>query len=119
DCGDRHRLRQVMINLVSNASEAMSSGEAITCTVVLSPSHISPSHVDLQIHNPGAPIPQAEIPQLTQPFYTTKPSGTGLGLAIVQRIIDAHKGELDITSDEIAGTTVTVCLPRYSDAQQA
>jgi len=104
--GDSNRLKQVMINLISNACEAIESGEQITCMV-----DASSSHVCIQVHNRGQPIPAEDIPKLTQPFYTTKTSGTGLGLAIVKRIVEAHDGELEIASDAIAGTTVTVRLP--------
>lgn len=103
--GDRNRLKQVFINLVNNACEAIEPGEQITWTVIA-----SPSQVGIQIHNRGLAIPSEEIPKLTQPFYTTKPSGTGLGLAIVKRIVEAHNGELEITSDATTGTTVTVRL---------
>ena len=103
--GDCNRLKQVMINLISNASEAIEPGDQITCSVIASPPEIC-----IQVHNRGQPIPADELSKLTQPFYTTKPYGTGLGLAIVRRIIEAHNGQLDIQSDAISGTTITLRL---------
>jgi signal transduction histidine kinase len=110
--GDSNRLKQVMINLISNASEAVEPGDQITCSVMA-----SPSNVCIQVHNRGQPIPPDELSKLTQPFYTTKPCGTGLGLAIVQRIIEAHNGKLEIQSDAISGTTVTILLPPFRQPQ--
>ncbi|MDA0672981.1 MAG: PAS domain S-box protein [Cyanobacteria bacterium] len=105
--GDRDKLTQVFINLLSNACEATPPGETVTCTLVPEPHQVS-----LICHNPGDPIPPEVLPKLTQPFFTTKPSGNGLGLAITRRILDAHKGTLHITSSADRGTVVTVTLPR-------
>jgi signal transduction histidine kinase len=63
------------------------------------------------VHNGGAPIPADILPQLTQPFYSTKAEGTGLGLAIVKRIVETHNGELLIESSALKGTTFSVKLP--------
>jgi signal transduction histidine kinase len=67
--------------------------------------------VNIQIHNGGEPISPELLSKLTRPFYTTKTFGTGLGLAIVKRIVDAHGGELSITSSASEGTIARVRLP--------
>lgn len=103
--GDRNKLRQVLINLINNACDAISEGE--TVTLRLQPSHPS---VCVQVHNSGEPIPPDRLPNLTKPFYTTKASGTGLGLAIVKRIVEAHQGQLVITSSAAEGTLASVYL---------
>jgi len=105
--GDRNKLKQVFINLVSNAIEACPAGEAVTWQVHTS----TPQQVTLSIHNGGEPIPPDILPKLTVPFFTTKPNGNGLGLAITKQIIDAHGGELTITSSGDQGTVVAVTLP--------
>ncbi|MGF1601528.1 MAG: PAS domain-containing sensor histidine kinase [Thermosynechococcaceae cyanobacterium] len=107
--GDRDKLRQVFINLISNACEAVMPGDTIQWRVE---SH--ESIVSIHVHNGGEPIPAAVIPKLTQPFYTTKASGNGLGLAITNRIIEAHQGALLIESSMEKGTTVTISLPARS-----
>jgi PAS domain S-box-containing protein len=107
--GDRDKLRQVFINLISNACEAVGAGDTIQWRVKPG-DHI----VAIQVQNGGEPIPAAVIPQLTQPFYTTKPTGNGLGLAITNRIIEAHQGALLIESSVETGTIVTVSLPIQS-----
>ncbi len=104
--GDRDRLTQVFINLLSNACEASPEGEDITCTL-----SVNTRTVDIQVHNGGDPIPSEILPQLMQPFFTTKSTGNGLGLAITRRIVEAHGGTITFTSTAAAGTTVTVQLP--------
>ncbi|WP_414585007.1 ATP-binding protein [Scytonema sp. PCC 10023] len=115
--GDRDKLKQVLINLVRNACEAIAvpggaspiaPGETVTCSVEL---HTDTSQVCIHVHNGGAAIPPHVLAKLTQPFYSSKPSGTGLGLAIVKRIVEEHTGTLSIQSDPLAGTTVSICLP--------
>ncbi|MEB3231833.1 MAG: HAMP domain-containing sensor histidine kinase [Leptolyngbyaceae bacterium] len=105
---DRDKLKQVCINLVSNACEAVRDGETIAWSVMSSD---RPGYTHICIHNGGDPIPADILPKLTRPFFTTKSSGNGLGLAITKRIIEAHSGRLWIESTQETGTTVTVCLP--------
>jgi signal transduction histidine kinase len=101
---DPDKLKQVIINLVANAFEAVEEAEEIALSL-----HAEEAHrVCLQVHNGGTPIPSDVLPKLTKPFVTTKSSGTGLGLAIVKRIVEAHDGELSIESSAAAGTTITV-----------
>jgi PAS domain S-box-containing protein len=102
---DKDKLKQVFINLVDNACEAVADGDTIVCRV-----EPDLNHVYIRVCNGGAPIPPDVLPKLTKPFYTTKLSGTGLGLAIVKRIVDAHGGELLIESCAESGTTVSVKL---------
>ena len=104
---DRDKLKQVFINIVRNACEAVAEGETVTLAVN---NCINPEQVCIQIHNFGNPIQPDILPKLTEPFYTTK-SSTGLGLAIVKRIMEAHGGELSIQSTAESGTTLSVRLP--------
>ncbi|WP_204139594.1 PAS domain-containing sensor histidine kinase [Halomicronema sp. CCY15110] len=104
---DPDKLKQVLINLVTNACEAVSDGDRVHISVVSRGS----DRRCLQVHNGGRPIHPKQLAKLTEPFFTTKATGTGLGLAIVQQIINAHAGSLKIESAATAGTTVTVTLP--------
>lgn len=108
---DIDKLKQVFINLVSNACEAVAAGEQIAWQVQINPDK---DQVVVEINNGGEPIPAEILPQLTKPFFTTKSSGNGLGLAITKRIIETHGGELIIQSTAATGTTVTVSLPRVA-----
>ncbi|MEM9217410.1 MAG: HAMP domain-containing sensor histidine kinase [Cyanobacteria bacterium P01_F01_bin.150] len=110
--GDKDKLKQVFINLVSNACEAIAEGETVSWQIYADTS----SYTQIQVHNEGKPIPPDVLPHLTKPFFTTKSSGNGLGLAITKRIIEAHNGTLVIESTEETGTTVTVSLPLTSKA---
>jgi signal transduction histidine kinase len=105
--GDPDKLKQVFINLIRNACEAVEPGEIIRWSVLVSPD----AQVYISVHNGGSPIPTDVLPQLTQPFYSTKAEGTGLGLAIVKRIVETHSGELLIESSALKGTTFSVKLP--------
>jgi signal transduction histidine kinase len=104
---DANKLKQVFLNLFRNAFEAIASQETVSCSINYG---ILTNWICVRIHNGGTPIPPQLLPQLTTPFYTTKPSGTGLGLAISKQIITAHGGELEIISSS-TGTTVSVYLP--------
>jgi len=106
--GDRDKLKQVMINLISNACEAVGRNDPVDCRLFVEQ---TPDSVILQTHNGGPPIPPDVLPTLTRPFVTTKSSGNGLGLAITKRIVDAHQGRLAIASSAQDGTIVTITLP--------
>lgn len=105
--GDRDKLKQVFINIVRNAYEAVSPGDVIRWEVEIS----CPKQVCIHVCNGGEPIPPEVLSKLTQPFFSTKPTGTGLGLAITKRIVNAHSGEFSIQSDTVTGTKVSVQLP--------
>ncbi|MEO0407814.1 MAG: ATP-binding protein, partial [Cyanobacteria bacterium P01_A01_bin.135] len=104
--GDRDKLKQVFINLVTNACEASPTDAAVLWRL-----QIQDRQIVVQVQNGGDPIPPDILPKLTQPFFTTKSSGNGLGLAITKRIVEAHGGTLAIASSAETGTTVTVTLP--------
>lgn len=105
--GDADKLKQVFINLIRNACEAVEPGEMVRWSVENAPMQ----QVCISVQNRGTPIPADVLAQLTQPFYSTKAEGTGLGLAIVKRIIEAHSGELLIESSEATGTVFKIQLP--------
>lgn len=106
--GDRDRLKQVFINLVTNAFEAIAPAQTVTWRIMP-----QVPHVEICVHNGGEPIPAPMLPRLMKPFVSTKPDGNGLGLAITQRIVEAHGGQLAIASTLEQGTTVTVRLPHH------
>lgn len=106
--GDKDKLKQVFINLVRNAFEAIPKGETVKLQIE---SNSNRNQVCIHVHNGGEPISPEILPKLTQPFYSTKISGTGLGLAITKRIVEVHCGELLMKSNLAEGTTVSVRLP--------
>jgi PAS domain S-box-containing protein len=108
---DRQQLRQLFLNLFTNASDAMPKGGTLTIRVAAQPEE---KMVFIEIDDTGTGIPPEILPKVMEPFYTTKPEGkgTGLGLAICRRIAQEHRGTLDITSEGIPGkgTKVRITL---------
>ncbi|MFO0801779.1 MAG: ATP-binding protein [Gemmataceae bacterium] len=110
---DRQQLRQVLLNLFTNAADAMLHGGKLDLGVHPAELAEDRSAVSITVADTGVGIDPAHLPRVTEPFFSTKEEGkgTGLGLAICRRIIDQHDGRLDITSALGAGTTVRVVLP--------
>ncbi|MBX3263464.1 MAG: response regulator [Labilithrix sp.] len=104
--GDREKLKQVTINLVVNALEAMKRGG--TLTVRVRPDH---ERVLMTIEDTGPGIASELIPNVFDPFFTTKEAGTGLGLSIVRKIVDQHGGDVEIESERGQGAKVMVSIP--------
>lgn len=103
-------IRKVFWNLLVNAMEAMAAGGQITIDVKKS-SLGNRKAVQISTTDTGNGIPLSEFDKIYQPFYTTKSTGTGLGLAIVHRVIEGHKGTINVKSKVNEGTTFTMKLP--------
>jgi signal transduction histidine kinase len=109
---DRQRLRQLFLNLFTNASDAMPQGGTLTIRVTG-----AAQQVTIDIIDTGVGVAPENLSKIMDPFFTTKPegSGTGLGLAICRRIMQEHNGTLDLTSDGPGkGATVRLALPRMN-----
>ncbi|WDL95433.1 ATP-binding protein [Alicyclobacillus sp. ALC3] len=104
---DDNQIKQVFLNVLKNAVEAMPNGGTIDVEVT----HSAVNEVLVRIRDQGVGIPPERIPKLGEPFYTTKEKGTGLGLMVSQRILEAHRATMDIQSQVGAGTTVEVRIP--------
>ena len=105
---DSDRLRQVLLNLYLNSMEAMEAGGRLTVSVE---PDAEPGHFRIVVTDTGVGIPEKDLAQVFDPYFTTKPAGTGLGLAIVHNIIEALGGEAGIRSEVGRGTSVTLRLP--------
>jgi signal transduction histidine kinase len=106
---DRQQLRQLFLNLFTNASDAMPEGGTLTIRVTKRPEE---KKICIEIADTGVGIPPEILPKVLEPFYTTKPEGkgTGLGLAICRRIAQGHGGTLNITSEGGPGNGTRVCI---------
>lgn len=102
---DGVQMKQVFINFLKNAIEAMPDGGTIRVKA-----EIENDTLVVTVADQGMGIPDEQHQMLGQPFFTTKKNGTGLGLSICYQIIHNHNGKIDISSDE-NGTTVKVYLP--------
>lgn len=103
---DRDQLRQVLLNLVTNAYEAMPAGGVVTLNA-----EPQPAAVRLTVADTGAGMDDETRRRLFEPFYTTKTKGIGLGLAVARRIVEAHGGALTAESRPGAGAAFTLTLP--------
>ena len=105
---DRQQLRQVFLNLMTNAGDAMPEGGVLTVRV-----RDDAGRVVIELTDTGRGIAAEEMQKVWEPFYTSKPEGkgTGLGLPICNRIIEAHGGSITLNSAIGKGTTVRVVLP--------
>lgn len=113
---DTAQLRQVVWNLLQNATEAMADGPGrITVDVDWAPD----GRCRLAVSDTGAGIDAEGLARLFEPFYTTKESGTGLGLASVHRIVEAHQGTVEVSSEVGRGTTFAILLPVEAPADVA
>ena len=104
---DREQLRQVWLNLASNALEAMGEGGRL----IVRWRELDAGHVSVEFVDNGSGIAAEDLPRVGQPFFTTKKGGTGLGLAIAQRIVERHGGTLGFENAPHQGTIARVTLP--------
>lgn len=105
---DATQLQQVFVNLIKNATQAMSTGGTLTLQT-----GENSDGVWVSVTDTGGGISQEQINHIFEPFYTTKKKGTGLGLMIVQRIVRAHNGRVELESNVGRGTTFRVWLPLH------
>jgi two-component system, NtrC family, sensor histidine kinase HydH len=99
-------LRQAFLNLVLNAIQAMDNGGVLTIK-----SRLQGDAVEITIADTGVGISEENRKKLFSPFFTTKKNGTGLGLAITYRIIENHRGTINVASKPGKGSTFTVKIP--------
>ena len=108
---DENKIREVFVNLLSNAIHATSTGGMVFLRSKLSPSG---DLVVLEVEDTGKGIPAELLEHIFDPFFSTKGTeGTGLGLSISYGIIKKHKGTIKVKSKAGAGTTFTIELPAY------
>jgi two-component system NtrC family sensor kinase len=106
------QLRQVFMNVIVNALQAMPDGGTLCVSTSMS---VDGRMVIVGISDTGRGIPQDELDRIFQPFYTGRETGTGLGLSISYGIIKGHGGEMEVKSKEGQGTTFFIYLPLSSD----
>ncbi len=114
--GDDYQLQQAFVNLLLNGIEAMGTGGKLTVVtdVVLESSsgaNAPRQSVRVTIADNGSGIPAEDLGRLFEPFFTTKKHGTGLGLSITQRIIEGHRGVIDIESETGKGSSFLISFP--------
>ena len=99
-------LRSALLNLIMNAAQAMPSGGKITISALQ-----NNKKLEIRVIDEGSGIPAEHLEKIFSPFFTTKPKGNGFGLAEVHKIVQAHNGIIEVTSEVKKGTTFTLKLP--------
>ncbi|MGD8779938.1 MAG: ATP-binding protein [Ignavibacteria bacterium] len=102
------QLKQMFVNLILNACEAIKKGGKISITT-----GVKDNYVNIKVSDNGVGIPEDIIQNIFNPFFTTREvgQGVGLGLSIAYRIIESHNGNIDVQSEPEHGTTFTIRLP--------
>jgi signal transduction histidine kinase len=109
--GDRVQLQQVILNLILNAVEAMSSVEEGERKLSIRAEEDQTGGICVAVSDSGPGIDPAHLEQIFEPFYTTKTSGIGMGLSICRSIIDAHEGRLWADDNQPCGAAFQFTLP--------
>lgn len=105
---DPAQIKQVLLNLIKNAMQAMSRGGRLTVQT-----GAGSEAVFVSISDTGKGIPEEKLNRVFEPFFTTKKKGSGLGLMVVQRIVRDHSGRIDVESKPGQGTTFRIWLPLH------
>jgi signal transduction histidine kinase len=103
---DPEKIKQALLNIIRNSVEALSAGGAVRVSTTL-----SGESAVIIISDNGPGIHEDDLPLIFEPFFTRKGAGTGLGLSITQRIVEEHRGRIQVDSSAATGTTFTIELP--------
>jgi signal transduction histidine kinase len=108
---DTMKLEQALVELISNALDAMPDGGRLALVASAAVGPTGRNGIAIELRDTGRGIPAETLPSVGQPFFTTRPEGTGLGLATARRFVEQHGGRLDLTSKAGEGTSVRIWLP--------
>jgi len=111
---DSFQFKQVLINIILNGIQAIENSGTLTIQTSYDP---LTSYVCIKIKDTGSGIPPENIPRLFDPFYTTKEKGTGLGLAVADKIMEVHRGYIEVESESGQGTCFSLYLPVQQEAK--
>jgi signal transduction histidine kinase len=103
---DADQIRQVLVNIVMNAVQAMPDGGRLTIATGQ-----RDRLLEVEIADTGCGMPRETIGKIFDPLFTTRAKGIGLGLAVCQTIVERHEGHIEVESEEGKGTTLTIKLP--------
>ena len=109
--GDRVQLQQVILNLLQNASDAMSSVDDRPRRLLIRTEQDEDDHVRVTVQDAGVGFPPQDADRLFDAFYTTKDNGMGIGLSVSRSIIEKHHGRLWAVPNDGPGATVSFSIP--------
>jgi signal transduction histidine kinase len=104
--GDGEKLKQVLVNLLINSKEALPQQGEIKISA-----RAVKGCVEIRVSDTGPGIPQKNLSQIFEPFFSTKEAGTGLGLSIAKQIVELHRGEISVLSELDTGTSFVLRIP--------
>jgi C4-dicarboxylate-specific signal transduction histidine kinase len=113
--GDRVQLQQVILNLIRNGSDAMSSVDDRPRQLLIRTGRDEGDHVSLTVQDAGTGFDPQFVDRLFESFYTTKNDGMGIGLSVSRSIIEGHHGHLRATLNKGPGATFSFSIPRASE----
>lgn len=106
--GSPPALRQILLNIVTNAFQVMPNGG---CLIGMTRHRQHEKVVEIMISDTGPGVPDQDRPRLFEPFFTTRPEGTGLGLALCREIVNQHGGQIDLAGHAGPGAAFRILLP--------
>ncbi len=109
--GDRIHLQQVLLNLLVNGMDAMSTCPVANRRITIRAARLDPHTVEIAVSDAGVGIPPGDLHRVFDPFHTTKQGGLGLGLAICRSLVEAHGGSISVQNNPDRGTTARFTLP--------
>jgi signal transduction histidine kinase len=116
--GDPEQLRRIVINLVGNAIDALTESATPEPHIdVQMGENLAGSEVWLRVRDNGPGVDRELLAKMFSPFYTSKVNGTGLGLAICKKLVDAHSGSIEVTSEPGDGAEFIVTFPKAASEQ--
>ncbi len=110
---DPDQIQQVLVNIITNAVEAMPEGGKLTIAA-----REKDKFLEVKIADTGCGIPQETVDKIFDPLFTTKAKGIGLGLAVCKAIIDRHQGNIEVMTQMGKGTTFTIKLPLKTESSE-
>lgn len=114
-CCDRDLIMRALTNVIGNALEAMSGRDTRQLKLTATPGEAVEGNIVLEFSDTGKGMSENQLERIFEPFYTTRQDGTGLGLPNARKVIELHRGRLEVFSREGAGTTVRITLPIRGD----
>jgi signal transduction histidine kinase len=118
--GDPEKLRRVIINLISNALDALLESETPRPRIeIQAGENLAGTEVWLRVRDNGPGIAPDRLQEIFSPFFTSKEGGTGLGLAISKKVVDAHGGSIEVDSGPGRGTEFVMTLPKRPNKAKA
>ena len=109
--GSRGQLRELLLNLIQNAIEAMAATTNRPRIITVATERLDSDAIRISLQDTGPGIDPRKLPTIFDLFVTTKPKGTGLGLGICKMVVDRHRGKLSAASDAGAGARFEITLP--------